>query len=119
MTVTSGDPKAARTTGLENEGKLRIFDADPERVVSVTVGELQNLCKWAYGCGHDFVGMSDATIRERTCHNRAPHYLRFLCPECHHVIYHDDANETGDPDEDGIKFCPNCGARVVNGDDDE
>ena len=101
----------------DETGEVRIFDADPERVVSVTVGELQNLCKWEYGCGHDFVGMSDATVHERTCHNSAPHYLRFLCSECHHVIYHDDANETGEPDEDGIKFCPNCGARVIGGDE--
>ena len=96
---------------------IRILDADPERVVSVTVGELQELCKWAYGCGHDFVGMSDATVHERTCHDIAPRYLRFLCTDCHYVIYHDDANETGEPDEDRIKFCPNCGAMVI-GDDE-
>lgn len=97
----------------DDTSTIRIFDADPERVVSVTVGELRNLCKWAYGCGHDFVGMSDATVHERTCHNSAPHYLRFRCSECHHVIYHDDANETGEPKEDGVGFCPICGARVV------
>ena len=57
--------------------------------------------------------------QERTCHNSAPHYLRFLCSECHYVIYHDDVNEMGEPDEDGIKFCPNCGARVVSSDDKE
>ena len=41
----------------DETGEVRIFDADPERVVSVTVGELQELCQWAYGCGHDFVGV--------------------------------------------------------------
>jgi ribosomal protein S27AE len=51
--------------------------------------------------------------QERTCHNSAPHYLRFRCSECHYVIYHDDANETGEPKEDGIEFCPHCGARVI------
>ena len=53
--------------------------------------------------------------QERTCHNSAPYYLRFHCSECHYVIYHDDVNETGEPEEDGINFCPNCGARVTRG----
>ena len=48
----------------DDTSTIRILNADPERVVSVTVGELQNLCKWAYGCGHDFVGMSDAKVHE-------------------------------------------------------
>ena len=29
----------------DETGEVRIFDADPERVVSVTVGELQELCQ--------------------------------------------------------------------------
>ena len=36
----------------DDTSTVRIFRADPERVVSVTVGELQSPCKWAYGCVH-------------------------------------------------------------------
>lgn len=81
----------------EETGEVRIFDADPERVVSVTVGELQNLCKWAYGCGHDFVGMSDAKVHElheRTC--------RF--------VYRDESYSTPDGyEQDGTYYCSACG----------
>lgn len=50
--------------------------------------------------------------QERTCRNNAPSYLRFLCSECGYVIYHDDANETGDKAEDTPNHCPNCGKVV-------
>ena len=110
---------------------VRIFDEDPERVVSVTVWELQNLCKWIYGCGHDFVGMSDATVRERTCHPISSHDMdwRFpmkwfseeltnnhafglfrFCSVCHAPLGQPDMLDS---------FCHRCGARVVNSDDDE
>ena len=69
---------------------------------------VRNLC----GLANTLADLIDP--QERTCHNSAPHYLRFHCSECHYVIYHDDANETGEPEEDGINFCPNCGARVVS-----
>ena len=96
------------------ESTIRIIGADPERVVSVTVGELEQLLDDGMDVEAGFLGIGGVAIHERTCHDIAPRYLRFLCSECHHVIYHDDANETGEPDEDGIKFCPNCGARVVD-----
>lgn len=96
----------------DETGEVRIFDEDPERVVSVTVGELQK--PWTIQ-SDDW--LRNPTVHERTCNNIAPHYLRFLCSECHYVIYHDDANETGEPKEDGIGFCPHCGARVIGGDE--
>ena len=108
---------------------VRIIGADPERVVSVTVGELQNLCKWAYGCGHDFVGMSDATIRERTCHfvYRDESYSTpygceqdgaYYCSACgcdlpDWMQEHVDDIQAGNIDND-IDRCPICGARVVD-----
>ena len=97
----------------DEAGEVRIFDADPERVVSVTVGDLETLLDDGMDVEAGFIGIGTVTIHERTCHNSAPHYIRFLCSECNYVIYHDDANETGEPDGDGIKFCPNCGARVI------
>lgn len=50
--------------------------------------------------------------RERTCKNKAPRYLDFLCSECGFVHYIDDNNCTGDGNE--WNYCPNCGAKVVN-----
>ena len=100
----------------DDTSTIRIFDEDPERVVSVTVGELQNLCKWAYGCGHDFVGMSDATIRERTCHmvwiDRVGDVNRWRCDACgcrsaERIV----SDRLHDP---APAWCHRCGARVVD-----
>ena len=100
----------------DDTSTIRIFDEDPERVVSVTVGELQNLCKWAYGCGHDFVGMSDATIRERTCHmvwiDRVGDVNRWRCDACgcrsaERVV----SDRLHDP---APAWCHRCGARLVD-----
>ena len=94
---------------------IRIFDEDPERVVSVTVGELQELCKWAYGCGHDFVGMSDATVRERTCNmvwfGRVGDVNRWRCDACgcrssERIV----SDRLHDP---APAWCHRCGSRVV------
>ena len=109
----------------DEAGEVRIFDADPEQVVSVTVGELQELCQWAYGCGHDFVGMADAAVHERTCHpisshealpdmdwkrfsdeltkNHAFGLLRF-CSVCHSPLGQSDTLDS---------FCSRCGSRVM------
>ena len=95
----------------DDTSTISILGADPERVVSVTVGELRK----AVTTGWHFNDYG--LVHERMCRNSAPHYLRFRCSECHYVIYHDDANETGEPDEDRIKFCPNCGSRVIGGDE--
>ena len=111
----------------DETGTVRIFEGDPERVVSVTVGELQKLCEWAYGCGHDFVGMSDATVhelRERTCsmdaidtgemadYDCSEHIMH--CKNCDaefgYVLYSEDGDVSM---YDKPKFCPECGARVV------
>ena len=98
-----------------SEHEVDIFDADPERVVSVTVGELQNLCKWAYGCGHDFVGMSDATIRERTCsmvwNDRVGDVNRWRCDACG---YRSSERIVSDRLHDpSPAWCHRCGSRVV------
>ena len=100
----------------DDTSTIRIFDADPERVVSVTVGELRNLCKWAYGCGHDFVGMSDATIHEQTCHmvfiGRVGGLNQWRCDACgcrssERII----SDRLHDPSP---AWCHRCGARVVD-----
>ena len=113
----------------DDTSTIRIFDADPERVVSVTVVELQKLCKWAYGCGHDFVGMSDATVHERTCHFvfRDESYSTpdgyeqdgtYYCSACdcdlpYWMQWHVDDIQAGKIKND-IDRCPNCGARLVD-----
>lgn len=48
---------------------------------------------------------------ERTCENKAPRYLDFLCSKCGFVHYIDDSNCTGDGNE--WNYCPNCGAKVI------
>ena len=105
----------------DETGEVRIFDEDTERVVSVTVGELRKLCKWAYGCGHDFVGMSDATVHERTCHmvwiDRVGDVNRWRCDACGcRSVERIVSDRLHDP---APAWCHRCGARVVNSDDDE
>lgn len=50
------------------------------------------------------------TRAERTCKNKAPGYLDFLCSECGFVHYIDDVNCTGDGNE--WNYCPKCGLPV-------
>lgn len=78
------------------------------------------LAEGPYVCEHAHVDDVTETAMARwnarwdgTCRNDAPGYLRFVCSECRHVIYHDDANEVGDKDHDNPNYCQNCGARVV------
>ena len=103
----------------DDTSTVSIFDADHERVVSVTIGELQDLCTWTYGCGHDFVGMSDATIHERTCHmvwiGRVWDVNQWRCDACgcrsaERIVSDRLANPAP-------AWCHRCGSRVV-GDDD-
>ena len=99
----------------DETGEVRIFDEDPERVVSVTVGELRNLCKWAYGCGHDFVGMSDATVHERTCNmvwiDRVGYVNRWRCDACGcRSVERIVSDGLHDP---APAWCHRCGSRVV------
>ena len=56
--------------------ELRVFEADPSRVVSVTVGELQDLfeagTEWGENASHGWSvpNWKDcATVNERTCHD--------------------------------------------------
>lgn len=51
---------------------------------------------------------------ERTCHNKAAWYGNFICDECGCRVY----TENDGMDDDVVmprewKFCPNCGAKVV------
>lgn len=57
----------------------------------------------------------EATLGRGTCHNAAPSYLDFLCSECGFVHYHSAENDSGDGNE--WRYCPYCGARVVDGGD--
>ena len=114
----------------DDASTISIFDTDPELVVSVTVGELQKLCEWAYGCGHYFVGMSDATVHERTCRfvYRDESYSTpdgcendgtYYCSACgcdlpDWMQWQVDDIQAGTIEND-IDHCPNCGARVTDG----
>ena len=105
---------------MSGEGTVSIFDADPEQVVSVTVGELGAFYSRSWHDGAHHVIDSDPFVHERTCTNKAVEISRMapiefrtddlICSACH---------ETFCADRDGINhpidwaFCPNCGARVV------
>lgn len=82
---------------------IRILDADPERVVSVTVGELQEL--WENG---SVLGDSP-TIHERTCHMK-----KTLRP-----MYGNKCSECGGGVMELVSFCPVCGARLADDGKDE
>ena len=110
------------------ESTIRIFDADPARVVSVTVGELRRLCTDAWDCGASYEGDSDTYIPERTCHFvfRDESYSTpdgyeqdgtYYCSACgcdlpDWMQWHVDDIQEGNVERD-IDCCPNCGARVV------
>lgn len=105
-----------------SEHEVDIFDADPERVVSVTVGELRSLCRELYADGYcdrgrgliDGDGVNESlselvTVHERTCHfvdrdedGNPAAYRDGFCDRC------------GEEMDDADRFCPNCGAEVVD-----
>ena len=97
-----------------SEHEVYIFDADPERVVSVTVGELRCLCtdEWEH-CASD-EDDSDIAIPERTCRiaRKSGDAIAagwYVCSECG-LVY--------PPCDDDIarwalQFCPHCGARIT------
>ena len=107
----------------EETGEVRIFDADPERVVSVTVGELQK--PWTIQ-SDDW--LRHPTVRERTCHfvYRDESYSTpygceqdgaYYCSACgcdlpDWMQEHVDDIQAGKIEND-IDCCPICGARVV------
>ena len=98
----------------DETGEVRIFDEDPERVVSVTVGELRSLTNGAIpGC------IGDEYIHERTCHmvliGRVGGVNQWRCDACgcrssERII----SDRLHDP---APAWCHRCGSRVV-GDDD-
>ena len=106
----------------DDTSTVRIFDADPERVVSVTVGELQEL--WENGA----VFGDSATVHERTCHfvYRDESYSTpygceqdgaYYCSACgcdlpDWMQEHVDDIQAGNIEND-IDHCPICGARLV------
>ena len=111
-----------------SEHEVYIFDGDPERVVSVTVGELRGLCtdEWEY-CASD-EDDSDISIPERTCHfclnEDIVHtdigdedYGEYVCSACGSPLP-DYLQDVADQMQAGccdepILWCPACGARVV------
>ncbi len=79
---------------------VRILDADPERVVSVTVGELQEIVRSHPKTAHQFHTLA---IHERTCHMK-----KTLSP-----MYGNKCSECGGGVMESVRFCPVCGARVT------
>lgn len=110
--------------------EVYIFDGDPRRVVSVTVNELQRLCRELYADGSDDrgLGLIDGeemneslselvTVHERTCHMLECHEWQdewepygIYCSECKEFV--PDWNSKDNPPMP--KYCPHCGARVVD-----
>ena len=114
----------------DDTSTIRILDADPERVVSVTVGELLKL--WDNGAryGENMPWVTKgATIHERTCHFvfRDESYSTpdgyeqdgtYYCSACDCDLpdwmqWHVDDIKAGTIEND-IDRCPNCGARLVD-----
>ena len=78
----------------DDTSTVRILDADPEQVVSVTVGELKRLYSKSWLCGaHDDID-TDPIIHERTCH----------------FVFRDESYSTPDGyEQDGMYYCSACG----------
>ena len=74
----------------DDTSTVRILDADPERVVSVTVGELQELLRAKNHTAYQF---HTQTVHERTCH----------------FVYRDESYSTPDGcEQDGTYYCSAC-----------
>ena len=102
--------------GVMSRHEVVVFDADPDTVVSVTVGELRSLCtdEWEY-CASD-EDDSDIAIQERTCHmvwlGRDGGVGRWRCDACgcrsaERIV----SDRLADP---APAWCHRCGARVVD-----
>ena len=98
----------------DETGEVRILDEDPERVVSVTIGELQK--PWTIQ-SDDW--LRNPTVHERTCENVSEKDFEFECSNCH--AYTDSPNsyrvEIGYKSglHNNLNYCPYCGARVTDG----
>lgn len=102
----------------DDTSTIRIFDADPERAVSVTVGELRSLTNGAIPGS-----IGDEFIHERTCHVLNPHRPNGCeglgvfgeCSECGGEIETvDEHDRAQNPWKRADAFCKGCGARVVD-----
>ena len=84
--------------------KERFTQQIPDKTIAADV----LMCSWGQG-EEAKQALIEAwnTRAERTCKNKAPRYLDFLCSECGFVHYIDDSNCTGDGNE--WNYCPNCG----------
>ena len=107
-----------------SEHEVDIFGSDPERVVSVTVGELQSLCTDAWDCGASDEDVSDMSIHERTCHpkgdwepmSQTQKVRRLIC-DCGYEFGIDRENMLPFTFSDMCElpnYCPHCGARMVS-----
>jgi ribosomal protein S27AE len=83
----------------DDTSTIRIFDADPERVVSVTVGELRSLIN----------GAVPGDIGDEFIHERTFHMKKTLRP-----MYGNKCSRCGGGVMESVRFCPNCGARLVD-----
>ena len=113
----------------DDTSTIRIIGADPERVVSVTVGDLETLLDDGMDVEAGFIGIGTVTIHERTCHFvfRDESYSTpdgyeqdgtYYCSACGRDLpawlqEHVDDIQAGNIDND-IDRCPICGARVVD-----
>ena len=116
----------------DDTSTIRIIGADPERVVSVTVGDLETLLDDGMDVEAGFIGIGTVTIHERTCHfvfrdescSTPDGYEQdgtYYCSACgcdlpDWMQWHIDDIMAGNVERD-IDCCPNCGARVVADDD--
>lgn len=103
--------------------EVYVFDADPGRVVSVTVGALRALDMRATVAERRKDEDSAQWIMERTCHvlnPRRPNGCEGLgvfgeCSECGGQIETTDVHDRAqNPWKRPDAFCKGCGARVVS-----
>ena len=113
----------------DDTSTIRIIGADLERVVSVTVGDLETVLYDGMDVEAGFIGIGTVTIHERTCHfvfrdescSTPDGYEQdgtYYCSACgcdlpDWMQEHVDDIQAGNIEND-IYRCPICGARVVD-----
>ncbi len=101
----------------DDTSTIRILDVNPERVVSVTVGELQEIVRSHPKTAYQFHTLA---IHERTCHmqkidwmdkigNKSLPRHKVVCSACGLELESDMSRCL----PSFYHFCPNCGARLV------